>query len=1450
MTMRVALCAVIALCVCVLARREGPKPTFSAYGFGNLPNNVQYFPDSSVVLWHDSDSGAVFRSADEGKSWTTVKEVAGSASVLIKHPYLSQHAFVLSDGTKHWRTANRGETWQKFTTRDPPTQRGTPPLLFHGDEKHHSSIIYVGRRCSRWSLFRVSCHDTAYYTLDAFASAPKELLDAVYQCQWAKSSPDMNISEEHMNRIYCIGWDDSVKSKNRVPPETVMFVSDDFSKWVPTDLGIGHEARGYVGLGYSHGYMLTALKDTRKAGPQLSLFVSTDGSSWHRASFSHGLELMENAYTVLEGSPMRLLVDVVDAHAQTGTMYASNADGTEFIPKLNGTLRNKYGIVDYEHAATLSGIALANVVVDNKVQSRITFDDGNTWHPLKAPTYDVDHKKLCTGVDCTLHLHSVTKRHNTGRVFSSTAPGLLLGVGSVGAGLRDYADCDTYVSTDAGATWRMALRGPHKYEFGDQGALLVAVPDAGVTNVTRYSLDFGHTWGSYDLPNAVAPVVLTTVPDGTALKFLLIGTAPLEVAPGASHVATFIDFVPLGIPKCKAGDFERFYPLQSPDRCLLGRRQWYQRRKPNSLCVVGDKFHEPEAQDEPCTCTRGDYECDIGYTRTPTGECTATGAEVIPPGACQRPGDTYLGSSGYRRIPGNGCTASGRPLDKKVPRRCGDMHHTQGGALHRTYEFESRVASILHLDGLPSLFVRLENGEVFQSKDSGATWTHLVLNVRGVVDRALEILPHPKFNRVYILTEGQRVHYSPDAGRTWKYFSAPLAANHLNIPPLQLHPTELDWLIWIGSRGCHGDKAKYSNCQTEARYSTNGGRKWTTIDNYVRRCTFSAVDHFGGDKRGILCESYKTKSGAQDTFKLHSNPLQLVYGGNMYRRKEVLFPSIVGFSIFEQYMMVAALESETSFSMYASLDGRSFSHVRLPPALDADHNAYTMLDSVTRAVFLHVTTSMTLGGELGVITKSNSNGTNYVVSLENVNRNVAGYVDFEKMQGIDGIALSNVVVNPESAQLTQHKELVTRITHNDGGHWEPVTPPKTDMHGMPYQCSDVGCDLHLQGLTERPDMRIMSSTPAAAGLMLGVGNVGRALARYYECDMFITRDGGFTWEETMKGPHRWEIGDQGGIIVMVPDGMPTDMAFYSFNQGLNWTSYNLGVRLRVSTLDLVPHDTQRRFVVYGTTTDAKRRTVAVHLDFSGLASRRCVLDERRPERSDYELWSPSQQRDEPCLFGRQMWFWRRRRDRECTAHSLLPPPKTARTCACTDKDFECEYNYYRDPRGACVLFPGASPPNSSAIEQCWSDDADGFWYERTNVRKIPYSSCEGGIRPHQGAQHTCPSRPAKRGGFFSWLMFLAVIGAGGYFVITWWLAHGTEVQDHLSQYELFEDMREHVGLAFRFAAGTLSALYARAREALGRVPVFQRNERPFSSYHMLAADEDAEMLDDYDEYDE
>ena len=240
-----------------------------------------------------------------------------------------------------------------------------------------------------------------------------------------------------------------------------------------------------------------------------------------------------------------------------------------------------------------------------------------------------------------------------------------------------------------------------------------------------------------------------------------------------------------------------------------------------------------------------------------------------------------------------------------------------------------------------------------------------------------------------------------------------------------------------------------------------------------------------------------------------------------------------------------------------------------------------------------------------------------------------------------------------------------------GGLWKPIAPPSRDSLGQRYPCTDVACSLHIHGYTERSDPRATFSSPTAVGLMLGVGNVGKDLAAYTDSDTFLTRDAGFTWEEIHKDAHLWEFGDQGSIIVIVNDEGPTDRVSYTLNEGKTWSEYVFGERVRVKSIVTVPTDTSRKFLLLGYAPDKPENTVAIHLDFSKITNQKCRLDLTDPNNDDFELWSPSEERAEQCLFGRQTLYYRRIRDKDCYIGEALPQPHSVqRNCLCTADDFE------------------------------------------------------------------------------------------------------------------------------------------------------------------------------------
>ncbi|KAG1738508.1 hypothetical protein EDB19DRAFT_894550 [Suillus lakei] len=1333
--------------------------------FNNGPARLFFFGDATGVIYHDAIFGDIYVSQNEGKTWKRADDIPpGEAAMFIEHPFNNRVAFVLTNSHTHYRTDDRGRSWRTF---DIPglVAYGPKPLSFHSDPKKWEYTLFQATECDPipWGE---RCRDVIYYTKDGFVSS-QPLLDDVSRCQFAHSSKNFQ-HDAHDDLIYCVAYDSSAMSGSHSIASSRLYSSTDFFATKKNeDLGIGSDAKGVMTFAIVSKFAVVELKDLAPGSDgNMLLYVTVDTKEWVKAQFPSRVRLRENAYTIVESTVHSLAVDVVLHDLSTvGTLFVSNSNGTYFVESLKDTNRNMAGDVDYETIYDVEGVSIANVVANaqdierqmpsKQLQSVITFNDGSSWDPLLAPS------GTCSFGPCSLHLHSVTDMHNYGPVLSSPAPGFVMGVGSVGKTLAPYEESNAYMSTDAGLTWTMVHEGPCRYEFGDSGSIIVIVDDQQPTDSIMYSTDMGQTWKTYIVGIHFRVKSLTAVSDSASQKFLLLSQVmPQSQQPNLGHnAAIYLDFATLGRPKCGPDDKEPWYArASSHSECIMGTKKWYTRRKANADCYMGEEFHDPEGHDDKCPCKDHDYECDYNYVRS-NGECVPSGPERIPSTKCTlgTPNEKYMGSSGYRKIPGNKCEGGSR-MDEPMPKDCSRAEPVEGEIVYQIHPFPSDIVQSEYFKDSKTVLIRLADFTIWQSGNEGYTWEQKYPG-----ERFLAFYMHSHSNdRAYLITSSKKFYYTTDTGRYWHSSEAPSPPNTFGAQVVRFQ-TRSDYLIWIGNVDC---ESGYENCRAQAQYTRNNGRDWQLVEDYIVNCDWVDGGELRIDTSRILCESYANKQGSQ-VFPGKDNALQLVSGTDYYTKKTKLFDHVVGFTKFSKFLIVAEyLRARGTLNLQVSLDGRTFTSGSFPPDMHPDSHAYIILQPHTKGIFLHVAMNE-WPTPWGNILKSDSNGAHFGVSIENVNRDYRGFVDFEKFAGLDGIAMVNVVANPAEAVLTGRKALQTRITHNDGGTWKTLRPPLVDSLGQKYPCSSLVCALHVHGYTERFNARVTYSSPSIIGVVMAVGNVGDALAPYTESNTFLSRDGGFIWEEVHKGAHLWKFGDSGSVIVIVNDEEPTDHVLFTTDEGLSWLEFKFTTdKIRVRDIMTTPEGRSRKFMLLGQY-PGTIGSVIVHLDFSSFTHKKCVVG--YPGYDDFELWSPSEERDSLCLFGQQTLYHRRKRYANCVVGDTPKlPDNVVRNCVCMPEDFECEFNHIRDRDGVCVLVPGASPlaPDDSCR------NGEDYWYNRTAYRKIAYSTCEGGDRVDKGTQHLCPDIqvPGHILGHSAmfWMMVILFPFAITALVIAWW----------------------------------------------------------------------------------
>jgi len=146
---------------------------------------------------------------------------------------------------------------------------------------------------------------------------------------------------------------------------------------------------------------------------------------------------------------------------------------------------------------------------------------------------------------------------------------------------------------------------------------------------------------------------------------------------------------------------------------------------------------------------------------------------------------------------------------------------------------------------------------------------------------------------------------------------------------------------------------------------------------------------------------------------------------------------IVAFAIVSKYAVVAMRDlspgNDGEMLLYVTIDGKTWAKAQFPHSSSAKlkENAYTIVESTTHSLAVDVVLHEMMA--TGTLFMSNSNGTFFVESLKDTNRNDMGFVDYERLYGVDGVGMANIVMNPVDVEgRGAEKRLRTYITFDDG----------------------------------------------------------------------------------------------------------------------------------------------------------------------------------------------------------------------------------------------------------------------------------------------------------------------------------------------------------------------------------------------------------------------------------
>ena len=544
----------------------------------------------------------------------------------------------------------------------------------------------------------------------------------------------------------------------------------------------------------------------------------------------------------------------------------------------------------------------------------------------------------------------------------------------------------------------------------------------------------------------------------------------------------------------------------------------------------------------------------------------------------------------------------------------------------------------------------LESGKIFRSEDGGQNFTSLELNTT-----IFTIKQHPCFpNMLYFFSFTRNLIYlSENCG--------------YEIKAVKDLPLSVENMIFN-----YADPKYILVKSLDSGYfsSEDFGERWYEIPNInssnIKNIQWAHHQHNmikSTNVQRIIAHMGEDVFYTEDFFLTHHLIQQNVSNFTLQSNFLIM-------SVFENSRLEIFITDVLDF-----VDPVSTVHHALIPRFDENISYFSCLefDEIIYLLLGSTNTNLTL------LTAPVTPEYKFIVSLTNVLSPKQSHTE----KTLTGILIAN--------QMLEQMVIRTSISFNKGTTWQPLKIHNT-----------------MEPLSL--DLQTMFSFKNTIGLLICSGNIGDRL-NPSESNIYLSRNGGFSWYEIRKGRHLLAVSDLGSLLILASEDLPTKELLYSWDQGVSFETYIFSKNLvKILRISMEPNTFSQTLIIFAQSVNTTQGIV-----FSIKFNKKIchgIWDPNTSE-SDYEAWIP-----DSCVLGKRMSVVRKKREASCF-NPEIDRPVIETYCDCDERDFQCDFGFTLNATsGTC---------EKNDIVHNDKKCLNGYVTISTGYRKIPGDDCTGGI---------------------------------------------------------------------------------------------------------------------------